>query len=189
MRYGISLIFLFIIIGCGSGDGTNPSADENASGLSISASVTPSSISVDSWASDCTVPPDGTIDQKLSTHTGTLNVTVYDIYKKYTNVTQGVTFTRYTISYSSNNPNAIALASRTVNENIQIPLAGANSATLSKTVEVVELETKTAFRNGWTSQSLPISYTVTMVFYGKDWLTNSDIKVTVTTEVEIGDFC
>ncbi len=195
MRYRIYLILmLFALSGCSSGSstsggGSNPVTDTGNTGLSVSGYVTPATTSADCWSTDCNYDSKVTGTEIISTDVGTLNVTVTDLYNQYTNVNQGVTFTSYTISYSSSAAGAPALPSRTIATTIQIPLSGNSSASVSTSVTLVEVATtKTTFASLNPSKT-PYSYTITLTFHGKDWINNENITMVIKTTMEFGDFC
>lgn len=191
MRRFIFIILLIGIVGCGSGSsssggGNNPVSSTGDSGLSVSGSATVTSISVDTVASTVAQCPNLSAAQLLTTHTGTASITVSDIHSQYTNLKQGVTFTSYAVSYSGG---SVSIPSVTYNQTMQIPLSGGTSASGSFTVNIFDLTTKSAFASAWSGTPNPINYTATIVFRGKDWITNSDITLTVNVAIEVGNFC
>ena len=197
MRYRIYLILLlFALAGCSSGSstsggGSNPVTDTGNTGLSVSAYLTVDSISADCWSNDCNNDGNITGTELIGTDQGTVNVTVTDLYNQYAKENQGVTFTSYTITYSGVSPSAPALPSRTLGTTFQIPLDGSSSATATTTVILVELDTtKATFATLNPGPNMTTySYKITLTFFGKDWVNNENIKMVVTTTMELGNFC
>lgn len=190
MRYLVLCLFLILILaGCGGSPGGSPGSDTGSSGLFITSYGTLETPSVDSFRDVCS----GGEWEEFTTHMVTFNVTVTDLYNQYANLPQGVTFQRYTITYLSSVVGAPPLQSKTVYQGINVPLGGSQSASVSQDVELFGLETKDEFatyiNNGtYNPVQWPVSYTVTLVFSGNDWITNESVSTQFSVNVEVGNF-
>jgi hypothetical protein len=182
------LILLTLTAGCGTNPDGSPGTDTGESGLTITSFGNLGDRGYNTGFSVDTVQVGG---EKYATHLVTFSATITDYYDQYTTASQGVTFTRYTVTYSSDVTGAPALAGRTIYQTISASLDGGHSAVINQEIELVGLETKQEFADAITASPAsedPVSYTATLTFYGTDWVTESDIETSFTVNLEFSNF-
>lgn len=141
------------------------------------------SFSIDAFASDTDL--DGFPDELLESKTATLNIVLNDPLGTWSNIFQGITFTRYHVTYdeSGGAPN---LGPRTFTGTLNITLSG---STGSGSIEIIVADQRT-FRQfaSQASGSSNFSYVITIQAFGRDFATNKDVVVVARVNVEIGEF-
>jgi hypothetical protein len=141
------------------------------------------SFSIDAFASDTDL--DGFPDELLESQTATLNIVINDPLGVWSNIFQGITFTRYHVTYdeSGRAPN---LGPRTFTGTLPITLSG---STGTGSIEIIIADQAT-FRqfSSQASGSTVFSYVITIQAFGRDFATNKDVVVVARINVEIGDF-
>ncbi len=185
----LGLFMLAIISGCGANPEGSPGSDTGDSGLVITSY---GELGAQSYNAGMSVDVnDNPVAETFTTHLVTFSGLLIDYYDQYANTNQGVTFTRYTVVFSSDVTGAPALTSKTAYQTISVALDGAHSALISQPVELVGLETKAEFYSAITASPAaedPVSYTATLTFYGTDWITGSDVETSFTVNIELADF-
>lgn len=174
--------------GVGSGAGGAPGTDTGKTGLVVYATITPDTHSADVLPSDCDQDKEGKIDQFIHTDLGKIDITVHD---KSANplFQQGVTFNGYKVTYTPLSAHAPGLHSRSHHSTIPIALNGKSEATASGQIVLVDLATKDEYVRTSGATVKPYSYTLTVTYYGRDWVHNEQIRLVTNTQMELGDFC
>jgi hypothetical protein len=193
-RMLLALALSVVLAGCSSGGGTSGGGSTagltaGTTGLTIIATLTPDTFSSDTVASDCTVPPDGEIEQRLTSDNGSVTITIRDNSLVSTGTEKGVLFTSYTVNFNPVSAGAPALSSRTQGQNLAVLLGDGKEADGTVSVVLVELDTtKPEFRAKNTTGSV-FTYSISVVFRGTRVDTGEIVSVTATAPMELGDFC
>ncbi|MEJ2176830.1 MAG: hypothetical protein P8Y12_02500 [Gammaproteobacteria bacterium] len=192
------LVVLYLLGGCSSGGGTTSSGDglgvqttESNQLLLTSLSVNDSS-SVDAIRDICSVPDDPdaelVLEPGLTTTTGTLTISSRDLPDE-SGLTpieffpEGVTFTRYRVSYTS--PNAFAPKLQDVVFRATFTLPNGTS-TRSFQVVLLDLDVLLAQFQSQTSGSIA-SYNVKVTASGAEF-NGQPLSVSAETFIEVGNF-
>lgn len=185
----LGLFMLAIISGCGANPEGSPGTETGESGLVITSY---GDLGAQSYNAGMSVDVnDNPVAETFTTHLVTFSGSLIDYYDQYADTNQGVTFTRYTVTFSSDVTGAPAITSKTIYQTISVALNGEHSIAISQAVELVGLETKAEFYDAITANPPaedPVSYTATLTFYGTDWITGSDIETSFTVNIELADF-
>ncbi len=191
----LALVSLIFLSACSSGGSNTTSGSgitnftSGTTGLRLSATLATESFSSDTVASDCSIPEDGTIDQRLSSDLGTITITVNDTSTVTTSNDKGIDFTSYTVSYRPVTAGAPALSSRSHGQSLPVFLGTAKTATASASVIVVELDTtKPEFAVKNTTGAI-FTYNLTVTYSGRRTDTGEAVRVSATVPIELGDFC
>jgi hypothetical protein len=189
--WALGLIVLALLAGCGGTTEGDAGSSTGNTGLQLTASGA-GVFSVDCWQDSKVDATTGDVTlETFYTEMATVTFTISDYYGQYADQTQGVTFERYTMTFTSDVEGAPPLSSETIYNTISLPLAGNATVSSEVALEVFGLEKKTefvAYYNASTPSEMPVSYTVTVTFYGKDWLTQTDITTQFRMNLEVGSF-
>ncbi|GJL80834.1 MAG: hypothetical protein DHS20C01_04680 [marine bacterium B5-7] len=180
---------------CSSGGSTSSTggsitgATSGTTGLFMFVILTPPDFSSDTKSSDCTVPPDGVIDQFVTSDIGSVTITIRDNSLVATTSNKGVVFTSYTVSYTPITPGGPALASRRQSESIPVVLGDDDEASATAPVVLVELDTTKPEFNARNPAGKVYTYNITVTFRGSRIDTGAPVAVSGSTSMELGDFC
>ena len=194
-RLLIALAVPLVLVGCSSGGGTSGSGSgiagvsSGTTGLVIVGVLDAESFSSDTLASDCTVPPDGVIDQFVTTDLGTMTITVRDTSIVATSNNKGVNFQTYSVSFRPVSAGAPALATRSFSKSFSIILGGSDEASAQTSVVLVELDTTKPEFNAKNTTGGVFTYSVSVTYRGSRIDTGEAVSVTASTNIELGDFC
>ncbi len=194
-RLILALAAPLVLAACSSGGGTSDSGsgvagfNTGTTGLFIVAVLTPENFSSDAFPSDCDEPPDDVIEQRISTDTGTITVTVRDTSIVTTTANKGIVFSSYTVSFSPVSAGAPALASRTHGQSIPVILGTSDEASAEAEVILVELDTTKAEFRAKNPTGVTYTYSVTVTLRGSRIDTGQSVSVSARAPIEIGDFC
>lgn len=186
------LLSLFLFSACSPG--VDPSSaggvgtNSGTTGLILFATLTPENFSSNAFAIDCTVPPDGVIDEFPTTDSGDFSVTVQDPTGIFATQSQGITLDTYVVSYTPINQGVpIPLTPKSRGQTQVIPLGGGTSSSLSFTVILIDLETKAEYATR--DSGSPNTYNVTVTYQGRDFISGTPVQVVATAQMELGAFC
>lgn len=193
-RMLLALTLSVLLAGCSSGGGTSGGSGvagftSGTTGLIILATLEPATFSSDTVASDCDVPPDGVVDQFLTSDVGSMTITIRDNSLVSTGTEKGVLFTSYTVSFKPVTAGAPVLASRTQGQNLSVLLRGGDETSGTVSVVLVELDTTKPEFRAKNPQNRVFTYNISVTFRGSRVDTGEVVTVTATTPMELGDFC
>lgn len=193
-QFIMALAATALLAGCSSGGDTSSGGTGVAgitagkTGLLIFAVLDAEEFSVDTVPDDCTEPPDGVLDQFVTSSLGTATITIRDNSLVATGNNKGAIFTSYTVSFKPVSAGAPALASRSHGTNLPIILSGAEEATGEAGVVLVELDTTIPEFNAKNATGAVFTYSVTVTFRGTRTDTGQTVTVSATTTMELGNF-
>ncbi len=194
-RLILALVAPLMLAACSSGGGTSDSGsgvagfNSGSTGLFIVATLAADTFSSDTVPSDCDVPPDGVVEQRLTTDNGTISVTVRDTAIVSTSANKGIVFTSYTVAFTPVTPGAPALATRTHGQSIPVILGTAAEASAEAQVILVELDTTKPEFASKNTTGRTFTYNIAVTLRGSRIDTGEAVTVTARTSMELGNFC
>ncbi len=197
-RIILALLAPLLLAACSSGGGTSNSSagvsgfTAGTTGLLIVGTLAVDNFSIDTRSSDCTIPPDGVVDNIVTSDLGTMSITIRDTSEVPIARGKGVIFTSYTVSYTPSTQGAPPLTQRSHSQSLPILIddeSSGDDVTEEASVIIAELDTTKPEFNARNTGNRIFTYTVTVTFRGRRTDTDQAVSVAASASIEMGDFC